>query len=66
MAAYGLEALRRYRQELAKHPETQAAPSVEEPVADAEEPLALDDEDQNEDIDDIYQSWLDRSVGWSY
>ena len=63
MAAYSLEALRRYREE---HPETQAAPSVEEPVADAEEPLAVDDEDQDEDIDDIYQSWLDRSVGWSY
>jgi len=63
MAPYSLEALRRYREE---HPETQSAPPVEEPVADAEEPLALDGEDQDEDIDDIYERWLDRSVGFSY
>jgi len=64
MAPYSLEALRRYREE---HPETQSVPPVEEPVVDAEEePLALDDEDQDEDIADIYERWLDRSVGFSY
>lgn len=67
MMPYSLEALRRYREEQAKHPEVQAAPLVEELLADAEEePLALDDEDEDEDIDDIYQAWLDRSVGYSY
>jgi hypothetical protein len=67
MKPYSLEAWHRYREELASHPETQAAPLVEELVADAEgELLAIDDDDQDEDIDDIYQAWLDRSVGWSY
>ncbi len=67
MAPYSLEAWQRYREERAEHPEAHAVPHVQEPADGIEdELLMLADEEEEEDIADIYERWLDRSVGWSY
>jgi len=67
---YGLEALRRYREECAKNPppEKLGVPLAEAQAEDDDAPLDLDgDDDATEDkFDDLFERWMDRIVEFQF
>ncbi len=63
---YGLEALRRYREQRAENPppEERVAPLVQAQAEDEDAPLELDADEvaAEDDFDDLFERWMDRFV----
>jgi hypothetical protein len=67
---YGLEALRRYREERAKNPpsEDQVVAPVEEQADDEDTPFALDEDDEpaEDEFEDLFERWMDRNIEFQF
>lgn len=66
--SYGIEALRRYREERAKNPASEDQVVVEEGAGDEDTPFARDEDDEaaEDEFEDLFEHWMDRNIEFQF